>query len=243
MLIAQNLKRNTSYPNKKMVKAWCINATQRTISAIDFERPAVCYPFWMHALAEDEGIHPLDFQAAVQILRRNVPIMQPTNVSVHCVRKNQQHKYMLWVSEYVSPPCHGVLLFNKEVEFMGEMLLTKHVRIGGQGRERSMIIRPPRSVHEQFPFDYRLPYVPDELVDVNVNSPPPIMWVDEGSFGEPDLYAKTKNGTAVKSTLYRCGACNRPCHSKCSRCSKEHYCDGDCQRLHWPEHKLTCQKM
>ncbi|KAI0634784.1 hypothetical protein C8Q77DRAFT_654669 [Trametes polyzona] len=44
--------------------------------------------------------------------------------------------------------------------------------------------------------------------------------------------------------LYRCSWCGNPSAvlRKCGGCWKTRYCDGQCQKKHWPEHKTVCKK-
>ncbi|KAM5542894.1 hypothetical protein V8D89_003278 [Ganoderma adspersum] len=44
--------------------------------------------------------------------------------------------------------------------------------------------------------------------------------------------------------LYRCSWCTNPSAilRKCSGCNKARYCDGQCQRLHWREHRRSCKE-
>ena len=40
-----------------------------------------------------------------------------------------------------------------------------------------------------------------------------------------------------------CVTCDEPSPSKrCARCKETQYCDRECQRLHWPFHKLVCKQ-
>ncbi|KAH9849548.1 hypothetical protein C2E23DRAFT_870488 [Lenzites betulinus] len=43
--------------------------------------------------------------------------------------------------------------------------------------------------------------------------------------------------------LYRCTWCGNPSAvlRKCGGCGKTRYCDGECQKKHWPEHKVECK--
>jgi len=42
--------------------------------------------------------------------------------------------------------------------------------------------------------------------------------------------------------LYRCSWCRNPSAvlRKCSGCAKTRYCDSNCQKAHWSEHKKAC---
>lgn len=40
----------------------------------------------------------------------------------------------------------------------------------------------------------------------------------------------------------QCFMCERGGSFTCARCSKIHYCSRECQRAHWPDHKLICGK-
>ncbi|KAH6909543.1 hypothetical protein BKA70DRAFT_202802 [Coprinopsis sp. MPI-PUGE-AT-0042] len=44
-------------------------------------------------------------------------------------------------------------------------------------------------------------------------------------------------------SMYRCSHCGNPSAAlrKCSGCAKTRYCDGTCQKAHWPEHKKQCR--
>ncbi|TFK93206.1 hypothetical protein K466DRAFT_145215 [Polyporus arcularius HHB13444] len=44
--------------------------------------------------------------------------------------------------------------------------------------------------------------------------------------------------------LYACSwcSCRTAMVRKCSRCEDAWYCDGDCQRAHWPQHRLVCRE-
>ena len=44
---------------------------------------------------------------------------------------------------------------------------------------------------------------------------------------------------ATPQSMY-CSRCGDPASMKCSRCFRTHYCGRDCQRAHWPTHKLKC---
>lgn len=37
--------------------------------------------------------------------------------------------------------------------------------------------------------------------------------------------------------------CDQPGKSQCSACGEVTYCSKECQKQHWPTHKLTCQKV
>lgn len=37
-----------------------------------------------------------------------------------------------------------------------------------------------------------------------------------------------------------CGFCRAAAQSKCGRCKKISYCSAQCQKYHWPSHKLIC---
>lgn len=49
---------------------------------------------------------------------------------------------------------------------------------------------------------------------------------------------------ASKSAHKRCAQCQKSAEtmSVCANCKSAHYCNRDCQRLHWKEHKKTCAK-
>ena len=40
--------------------------------------------------------------------------------------------------------------------------------------------------------------------------------------------------------MQTCVVCAKPSQSSCSRCELIKYCSRDCQRQHWPTHKLKC---
>jgi hypothetical protein len=46
-------------------------------------------------------------------------------------------------------------------------------------------------------------------------------------------------------TLRMCACCGNiePKMMSCSKCKFAHYCDADCQRADWKQHKLVCQSM
>jgi len=45
------------------------------------------------------------------------------------------------------------------------------------------------------------------------------------------------------TVLYRCSWCGNPSAvlRKCGGCAKARYCDANCQKLSWPEHKTECK--
>ncbi len=46
----------------------------------------------------------------------------------------------------------------------------------------------------------------------------------------------------VKNPSRRCASCGAVgCLKKCTSCTKTHYCNEDCQKAHWVEHKKTCK--
>ena len=46
----------------------------------------------------------------------------------------------------------------------------------------------------------------------------------------------------LEEAHYRCAFCYKmPKTFRCGRCKAVYYCDGECQRKHWPTHKLTCK--
>jgi len=65
----------------------------------------------------------------------------------------------------------------------------------------------------------------------------PTYAVYQFSFAKKTLKIKLENIPA-------CAACGAPdttkCLKKCAGCKKVIYCNADCQRLHWPTHKLSC---
>ena len=40
-----------------------------------------------------------------------------------------------------------------------------------------------------------------------------------------------------------CYACGEPGALRCSACASAHYCGKDCQRAHWPQHKVDCKRI
>ena len=42
---------------------------------------------------------------------------------------------------------------------------------------------------------------------------------------------------------HKCNTCSVPCRMKCSLCKEVMYCDQDCQRLDWENHKIKCEKL
>src|SRR5579872_5115623 len=50
--------------------------------------------------------------------------------------------------------------------------------------------------------------------------------------------------TQVSYNTYACGSCNKTAEKlqKCTGCYFILYCDRDCQKKHWPKHKLVCQQ-
>ncbi len=48
----------------------------------------------------------------------------------------------------------------------------------------------------------------------------------------------------ISYNTYVCGSCNKTAEKlqKCTGCYFILYCDTECQKKHWPEHKLVCQK-
>jgi hypothetical protein len=49
------------------------------------------------------------------------------------------------------------------------------------------------------------------------------------------------SGSASHVEATTCGRCLKPCRGlQCARCKTTHYCNGDCQKAHWKEHKKQC---
>ena len=65
-------------------------------------------------------------------------------------------------------------------------------------------------------------------------------FVEKGSnsLQENDTNPATK-GLMSKTTCERCGKEDENC-KMCSGCHRVVYCGGECQHLHWPEHKINC---
>ncbi|KAH8828003.1 hypothetical protein DL96DRAFT_1464036 [Flagelloscypha sp. PMI_526] len=52
----------------------------------------------------------------------------------------------------------------------------------------------------------------------------------------------TRSKVEPRTGMYRCSYCSNPSAAlkKCSGCSQTRYCDANCQKQHWSEHKKTC---
>jgi hypothetical protein len=43
-----------------------------------------------------------------------------------------------------------------------------------------------------------------------------------------------------KMDTNKCSKCDELAHQKCGACQAVYYCSRECQKLHWPEHKIFC---
>ncbi|TFK85225.1 hypothetical protein K466DRAFT_552464 [Polyporus arcularius HHB13444] len=69
------------------------------------------------------------------------------------------------------------------------------------------------------------------------------MKLEEGEDARPHMCSHPKISTN-NVALYRCSWCGNPSAvlRKCGGCAKTRYCDGQCQKKHWSEHKADCKK-
>jgi len=55
---------------------------------------------------------------------------------------------------------------------------------------------------------------------------------------------KFKNSFKTISGIILCSNCKKQGEKLkcCSQCNMTYYCDAECQKQHWPIHKITCKK-
>jgi len=72
------------------------------------------------------------------------------------------------------------------------------------------------------------------------------VWAVEPGQSPSTLTCLTQSINGMQSTDFSecCSCCGeRHCLKKCSACKMVRYCSGDCQKLHWPNHKLFCKQL
>ncbi|KIP12051.1 hypothetical protein PHLGIDRAFT_399967 [Phlebiopsis gigantea 11061_1 CR5-6] len=92
------------------------------------------------------------------------------------------------------------------------------------------------SIENPLPDDYKNPDSwPEKLEAEKDNGTSRDGWESEDAIPKDDSFL-------LLSKLSRCSWCGRPSAAlrKCGGCSKERYCDTQCQKFHWEEHKAQC---
>ncbi|KAI9004961.1 Glyoxalase/Bleomycin resistance protein/Dihydroxybiphenyl dioxygenase [Hyaloraphidium curvatum] len=80
---------------------------------------------------------------------------------------------------------------------------------------------------------------PDKIAGVRPHATRYRMEAAGDQFGMSDLMDSVED---IKARL--CTSCSKPdAGLRCSRCRKTRYCDAECQRKHWPEHKKHCVRV
>lgn len=70
---------------------------------------------------------------------------------------------------------------------------------------------------------------------------PTFEWMDAVENPQPFYYSINNVTQEVQDLLYKCGKCNKCCgSSRCGKCKRVFYCNSECQKAHWKQHKKEC---
>jgi len=221
-------------PTNKMVQALLFDPVTRSIESVAFERPGVqLATFDIVCVACIDGVFPGDYVAAAKVLG----VENPLHVECWTAKRSGSNTYKVWVANSYEYPPGGIRFFGLAAPFRGKCLLVRYEKIPKNRLEMTDIVK---RVAEEGMF-YEIPKIRDCTVgDVDYE------WIDADKMPDKDKHGYTivddDMNLMMTEHMYTCAACAEACSfNKCGRCKKVHYCNAECQKAHWKEHKPVCK--
>ena len=217
-----------------MAQAILFDPVTRSIETVVFERSVVHgAPFDIVCVACIDGVFPGDYAAAAKVLG----VENSLHVECWTIKGSGSSTYKVWVANKYEYPPGGIKFFALDAPMRGKCLVVRYEKIKKNNLEMTEIVK---MVLKDGMF-YKVPKIKDCK-----QSHVKYEWIDAAKMPENGGHGYTivDNDMKLKMTeyMYTCTACGKACpFNKCGRCKNVHYCNMECQRAHWKEHKSVCK--
>lgn len=215
-------------------QALLFDPTVRTIETVSFERVGFQEAtFDIVCVACIDGVFPGDYAMAAKILG----VDNPLHVECWTAKRCGKSTYKVWVANKHEYPPGGIKFFNLDAPFRGNCLLVRYEKIPKNTLEMTEIVK---KVHNEGAF-FEIPKLKQCTLDKIEYE-----WIDADKMPDADRHGYTmvddKMSLKVTEHMYTCAACGEACPAnKCGGCKQAHYCNSECQKKHWKEHKAACK--
>lgn len=217
------------------MEALLFSPDTRTVKTVLFERNSVEeIPEERVCVACMDGVFPGDYGAAARVLG----VDNPLHVECWTARRGKKNTYKVWVANKHEYPPGGVRFFDMSVPFKGDCLVVRYKSIPKNTMDMQEIVK---KVHEEGMF-FECPEIKGCKVEAVRYE-----WIGEDKIGEKEHgYTIFDDNMRLRMVerMYTCACCGGPCPAnRCGKCKKVHYCNEECQRRHWKQHKPECSNM
>ncbi len=213
-----------------MAKTWLYDTKTQNVSEFDLNRIEMDYDLILLGPAYSEVVHPCEYH----IIQNLLGAEKHLHVAPYTVKTTKKYIYKVWAKDLFDKSGPGVRFFDATAVFHDKVLLVKY--------ERKTL---PEFNYEQItPYitnsNIPLFYEPAEIYDCeDIHK---FEWILEDN-SQDHLVIIEHLTNRVHDLMFTCSFCNKPCKQlKCAGCKKVCYCDAECQKKHWPIHKIICKK-
>lgn len=211
--------------------AWIIDTGTRTVEPLDYSNAREYGELdkLLIVAAYDEAIHPKEYNFVKEILGAENTL----HVAPFTVKKTKDSVYKVWVCDMEEKKGTGVRFYNTDAVLYGKLLLVKYGRVIRPELDFSKILEYVE--HPDMPLFY-------ELGQIKECDMPDVYWVEEDVNIPQHTFSFDFANLHSTDLMYTCASCGSNCSKcKCSKCKQVYYCNVECQRKHWKEHKEMCE--